>query len=94
MILKVGMDHQGHRVYKFALSDDIKLTLTYFMTWSNLVKIAYWANNRHSCQVGIYRTSRSSVFFIIWRHHGRDKRPVLSNRLYRRNFLKRMQING
>ena len=46
MILKLGMDHQGFKVYKFDINDNPGLTLTYFTARSNLVKIAHCAFTR------------------------------------------------
>ena len=56
MILKVGMDYGGLKVYKVSINYDPGLTLTYFMAKSNLVKIAYCTYTRPSCQVSVYRT--------------------------------------
>ena len=39
MILKLGMDHQGLKVYEVYINDDPGLTLTYFTARSNLVKL-------------------------------------------------------
>ena len=50
MILKLGMDHQGLKVYKIYINDDPGLTMTYFTARSNLVKLAHCA-----CQVSVYR---------------------------------------
>ena len=41
MILKLGMDHQGRKVFKVYINDDPGLTLTYFTARLNLVKIAH-----------------------------------------------------
>ena len=46
MILKLGMDQQGLKVYNMYIKDDPGLTLTYFMERSNLIKIAYYAYTR------------------------------------------------
>ena len=43
-LLKLGMNHQGLKVYKVSINDDHGLTLTYFTAMSILVKIAYYAN--------------------------------------------------
>ena len=45
MILKLGMQHWGIMFYKFYISDDPGLTLTYFMAKQNLVAYAFeWGN--------------------------------------------------
>ena len=44
VILKLGIDHLGHKVYKVCINDGTGLTLTCFKTRSNLVNIAYCAN--------------------------------------------------
>ena len=36
MILKLGKQHQGHKLYKVYINGDPGLTLTYFMEMSNL----------------------------------------------------------
>ena len=41
MILKLGMWHQGLKVYKVYINDDPGLTLTYFTARSNLVTWAF-----------------------------------------------------
>ena len=41
MILKLGMDHQGLKVYKVCINDNPGLTITYFTAWSNLVNDVY-----------------------------------------------------
>ena len=46
MILKLGLDHQGLKVYKVYIDDDPGLTLTYFTARSNLVKIAQSASDQ------------------------------------------------
>ena len=45
MILKLGLDHRGFKVYinEVYINDDLMLTLTYFVARPNLVKIAYCA---------------------------------------------------
>ena len=44
MMLKLGMDHEGLKVYKvFYIWYDTGLTLTFYTERSNLVKIAYCA---------------------------------------------------
>ena len=43
MMLKLGMDHLRHKVYKVYINNDTGLTLTYFMARSNLVKNFYCA---------------------------------------------------
>ena len=67
MILKLGMDHRGLKVYKVYINDDPVLTLTYFMQRSNVVKIAYCAYTRPRCQVCVYRTigTRPLVLWFI-----------------------------
>ena len=37
MILKLGMQHWGLKVFKVCINEDPGLTLTYFCQWSNLV---------------------------------------------------------
>ena len=44
MILKLGIDDRGLKIYKVSINDSPRLTLTYFMAMSNLVKIAYCAD--------------------------------------------------
>ena len=41
MILKLGMQHRGLKVYKVCINVDPGLTLTYFTTRSNLVTLAF-----------------------------------------------------
>ena len=41
MILKLGMQHQGLKLYKVYINDDPELTLTYFTTMSNLAKLVF-----------------------------------------------------
>ena len=41
MILKLGMQHWGLKLYKLYINDDPGLTLTYFMARSNLVPYAF-----------------------------------------------------
>ena len=41
MILKLGIEHQGFKLYKVYINDDPGLTLTYFAARSNLVSHAY-----------------------------------------------------
>ena len=41
MILKLGMQHQGLKLYKIYVNDDPGLTLTYFTARSNLVVYAF-----------------------------------------------------
>ena len=54
MILKLGMDYLGLKVYKVYRNDDHWLTLTYFKARSNLVEIAYCADTSSRYQVSIY----------------------------------------
>ena len=48
MILKLGIDHQGLKLYKVCINNDTGLTLTYFTARSNLVKIAHCALDQKS----------------------------------------------
>ena len=41
MILKVGMRHQGLKLYKIFINDDPGLTLTYFTARSNWVAFMF-----------------------------------------------------
>ena len=41
MILKLGMEHYVFNMYKVYINDDPELTLTYFMTISNLAKLVF-----------------------------------------------------
>ena len=50
MILKLGMDHHGLKVYRVYINDDLGLTLKYFTARSSLV--IYQTNS----QVSVYRT--------------------------------------
>ena len=52
MILKLGMDPWGLKVYTVYINDDHVLTLRR----SNLVTIACRAYTRHRCQVSVYWT--------------------------------------
>ena len=41
MTLKLGMEHYELKLYKVYINDDPELTLTYFTTMSNLVKVVF-----------------------------------------------------
>ena len=41
MILKLGMQHRGLKLYKVYINDDPGLTLTYFMARSNWVTYTF-----------------------------------------------------
>ena len=41
MILKLGMQHQGLKLYKVNINGDPGLTVTYFTARSNLVTLAF-----------------------------------------------------
>ena len=41
MILKLGMQHRGLKLYKVYINDDPGLTLTFFMARSNLVSYTF-----------------------------------------------------
>ena len=41
MILKLGLQHQGLKLYKVYINDDPELTLTYFTARSNLVAYTF-----------------------------------------------------
>ena len=41
MILKLGMQHQGIKLFKVNINDDPELTLTYFKSRSNLVACTF-----------------------------------------------------
>ena len=41
MILKLGMQHRGLKLYKIYINSDPRLTLTYFTARSNLVPYAF-----------------------------------------------------
>ena len=40
LIMKLGMEHYILKLYRVNINDDPGLTLTYFATMSNLVKLA------------------------------------------------------
>ena len=48
VILTLCMERQGLKVYKVYIGSDAGLTLTYFTTMSNLVKIAHCASDKQS----------------------------------------------
>ena len=54
MILKLGMQHLGLKVYEVYIIDDPRLTLTYYTTMSNLVINVYYAYSMPRCKVSIY----------------------------------------
>ena len=39
MIMKLGMEHYVLKLYQVHINDDPELTLTYFITMSNLAKL-------------------------------------------------------
>ena len=41
MIMKLGMEHYVLKLFKVYINDDPELTLTYFATLSNLVKLVF-----------------------------------------------------
>ena len=41
MILKLGLQHYVLKLYKIYINDDPELTLTNFMTMSNLAKVVF-----------------------------------------------------
>ena len=41
MILKLGLQHQGLKLYKICINDETGLTLTYFTARSNLVAYTF-----------------------------------------------------
>ena len=41
MIMKLGMEHYVLKLYRVYINDDTELTLTYFMTMSNLAKLVF-----------------------------------------------------
>ena len=41
MIMKLGMEHYVHKLYKVYLNDDPELTMTYFTIMSNLAKLVF-----------------------------------------------------
>ena len=41
MIMKLGMEHYVLKLYKVYINDDSELTLTHFMTMSNLAKLFF-----------------------------------------------------
>ena len=48
MILKLGMQHQGLKLFKVYINDDPGSTLSYFMARSNLVAYAFeWGKLLH-----------------------------------------------
>ena len=47
MILKLGMQHRGLKLYKFYINSDPGLTLTYITAMSNLIPYAFvWEKNK------------------------------------------------
>ena len=53
MILKLGMQHQGLKLYKVYINDDPGLTLTYFTTKSNRVTYTFeWGKLLQSYLMG------------------------------------------
>ena len=52
MILKLGMDHQGVKLYLVYINDDPGLTLTYFTACSSLARFAYCAYTRPIVRLG------------------------------------------
>ena len=55
MILKLGMDHQGLKVYKVHINYDPDFTLIFFTARSNLLKLfIVLQTNSH---VSVYRTN-------------------------------------
>ena len=53
MILKLGMQHQGLKLYKFYINDDLVLTLTYFTVRSNWVAYMFeWGKLLQSYLMG------------------------------------------
>ena len=54
MILKLGMNHQGLKVYKVHINDDPGFTLTYFTARSDLVKLLCLSQT--NSQVSIFWT--------------------------------------
>ena len=65
MIMKRSMCHQGLNVYEVSLNDDINLDLP-FRARPNLVKIAYYTDNRLSRQVRVYRTISPLVLKTVF----------------------------
>ena len=60
MILTLGMQHQGLKLYKLYINDDPELTLTHFKTMSNLAKLVL----KSRYQVSVYRTIGPLVCLI------------------------------
>ena len=58
MILKVGMDHQGLKVNRLYINDDLGLTLTYY----SKVKFGQICLYQTNSQVSVYRTIGPLVF--------------------------------
>ena len=53
MILKLGRQHQGLKIYKVHINDDPVLTLTYFTARSNWVNYTFdWVKLLHSSLMG------------------------------------------
>ena len=68
------MDHQGLKVYRVYVNDDLGLTLTYmyFTASTSLVKFAYCAYTRP-----IYRTIGPMVYIISISFFSRAKRLLV-----------------
>ena len=45
ILMKLDMEHEGHKLYKVYINDDPGLTLTYFTGKSNLVCYIFGLNN-------------------------------------------------
>ena len=53
MILKVGMQHQGLKLYEVYINDDPGLTMTYFTARSNWVAVMFqWGKRLQSHLMG------------------------------------------
>ena len=69
LILKLGMQHWGLKLYKICINDDPGLTFTYFMTRSNLVSNAFFF-------MGNALKRQKTVFqYLAW--FGPQKRPTI-----------------
>ena len=86
MILKLGMDHQGLKVYRVYINDDFGLNLTNFTARSSLVCL-YQTNS----QVSVYRTIGPLVVIIApkpYYYQNNTNIPVIFKCILRVNLIK------
>ena len=72
MIVKLGMDRPGLKVFKVYIYAYLWKTLTYFKARSNFLKIAYCAYTRPKSQVSVYMTIDYLVYMRTRRWIGRQ----------------------